>query len=288
MMKVYSPMGLFKAFKFVGFTAVGSWSYSYNASTSVPRGRGLYVQRALVFLGGIVNRSLAVVVLLLYVSMLVPVFAVVLAEGAFEVIYRPGDWLTYRYDYSEGPCYLIVKYNITEVGEGYAVFKPVEINGTCPEHDYMFIFPTGYPRAVTVDFDSGDDTWGFYPVVSPRIHGDYSRMYTAGMAWPYTVYWVNYTYYKGILVKRVEAPDPMGRTSERMINHNWYVDLLNITLIDTSIRELRRIIGLSEETTEPATPQAQDASITTVASATLAVIAAATAIYIYRKRKRKQ
>jgi hypothetical protein len=159
-----------------------------------------------------------------------------LVASSSSVIYKQGDWMRYRYDYESGGkrCSWIVNVSITEVGGDYVVYYPrleKMLSGGCREDEALMLLPTGWSRPVQVNLSKADPSYGGF-IVNPDYTGTYNFTGRDMSLRPY-----NYscTYYKGILVERRGGFAIFGWTG-----------VVNITLIDTSIPELKSKLGLGE------------------------------------------
>jgi hypothetical protein len=159
--------------------------------------------------------------------------------------------MRYRYDYESGgkKCSWIINVSITEVGGDYVVYYPrleKMLSGACEESEALMLLPTGWSRPVQVNLSEAGPNYGGF-VVNPDYTGTYNFTYRDMSFRPYNC---SYTYYKGILVERRGGFAIFGWTG-----------VVNITLIDTSIPELKSKLGLGEAGTgtqqtpgQPSTP----------------------------------
>jgi len=199
-----------------------------------------------------------------------------LVASSSSVIYKQGDWMRYRYDYESGgkKCSWIVNVSITEVGGDYVVYYPrleKMLSGACREDEALNLLPTGWSRPVEVNLSKADPSYGEF-VINPDYTGTYNFTGTDINLNSFTY---SCTYYKGILVERRGGFAIFGWTG-----------VVNITLIDASIPELKLKLGLGEAGEQP---QEQSSSLTLIYWIIFFIaipVVAGVAAYTMAKRRR--
>jgi hypothetical protein len=200
-----------------------------------------------------------------------------LAASSSSIIYRQGDWTRYRYDYRSGDrrCSWVVNVSITEVGKDYVVYYPrLErmLSGGCREDEALMLLPTGWSRPVRVDLLKSFPDGGF--VINPNYTGTYNFTDRDMSLRPYSL---SYTYYKGILVERRGGFAVFGWTG-----------VVNITLVDTSIPELRAKLGLGEAGAGDQQAPGQPSALVLPMALLVAVpVVSGVAAYALAKRRRR-
>jgi large-conductance mechanosensitive channel len=196
-------------------------------------------------------RFRAVVVLCIAVLMALAIGVHVVSASAEEVIYRPGDWVRYRYSVrtSEETCVWIIKVTIREVNATHVRYDAglesmVSGGKLCESLTSLLVIGLGFESATPVDLRTTTPESKRF-LVSPN----YTGTYTFGNA---TV-----RYYRGVLVWYHEnITTPFVGTAEAVI-------------IDTSISDLKQFITVTIPT-PPQTPT--PATITVTATTTLTQI----------------
>jgi hypothetical protein len=213
------------------------------------------------------------------VSGLLVIVLLSLATSSSSVIYRQGDWMRYRYDYESGgkKCSWIINVSITEVGGDYVVYYPrleKMLSGGCDEYEALMLLPTGWSRPVQVNLSEADPKYSRGYVINPDYTGTYNFTDRDMSFRPYNY---SYTYYKGILVERRGGFAIYGWTG-----------VVNITLIDTSIPELKSKLGLGEAGAETQQPQEQPVPLYWIIFLIAIPVVSGVAAYMTTKRRRQR
>jgi len=178
-----------------------------------------------------------------------------------EIIYKPGDWLLYRYtfNFSGWECtylYRVTVRNIKGTNVLYSEsFEKIEKGDDlliCRNSNLHAILPVRIEVPFTSDI-SQEKPGSLYFFINPAYTGEYKISETT------------YRYYKGILIEK--RREITGRGSE----------LTRIELVDTSIQELKASI----------TPLGMSITMIGIILVVLATIITVIAIFIVVKRRHK-
>jgi len=188
-------------------------------------------------------RFRAVAVLCIVVLMALAIGVHVVSASVEEVIYKPGDWVRYRYSVrtSEETCVWIIRVTIREVNATHVRYDAglegiVSEEKLCEGLTSLLVIALGFESATPVDLRTATPESKRF-LVSPS----YTGTYTFGNA---TV-----KYYRGVLVWYHEnITTPFVGTAEAVI-------------IDTSINDLKPFIIVTIST-PPQTPTTTPATIT--------------------------
>jgi hypothetical protein len=195
-------------------------------------------------------RFRAVVVLCIVVLMALAIGVHVVSASVEEVIYKPGDWVRYRYSVRtpEETCVWIIRVTIREVNATHVRYDAglegmVSGGKLCEGLTSLLVIALGFESATPVDLRTATPE-SKRSLVSPS----YTGTYTFGNA---TV-----KYYRGVLVWYHEnITTPFVGTAEAVI-------------IDTSINDLKPFITVTIST-PPQTPTATPATITVTTTTTV-------------------
>ena len=194
-------------------------------------------------------RSRAVVVLCIVVLMALAIGVHVVSANAEEVIYKPGDWVRYRYTVrtSEETCVWTIRVSIREVNATHVRYDAglegmVSGGKLCEGLTSLLVIALGFESATPVDLRTATPESKRF-LVSPS----YTGTYIVGNA---TV-----KYYRGVLVRYYEnITTPFVGTAEAVI-------------IDTSINDLKPLITVTMPT-PPQTSTVVPATVTTTITTT--------------------
>jgi large-conductance mechanosensitive channel len=193
----------------------------------------------------------AVVVLCIAVLIALALGVHVVSASAEEVIYKPGDWVRYRYSVrtSEETCVWIIRVTIREVNATHVRYDAglesmVSGGKLCEGLTSLLVIGLGFESATPVDLRTTTPESKRF-LVSPN----YTGTYTFGNA--------TFKYYRGVLVwyyEKITTP---------------FVGAAEADIIDTSISDLNQFITVTIPT-PPQTPT--PATITVTVTTTLTQI----------------
>jgi hypothetical protein len=194
-------------------------------------------------------RFRAVVVLCIVVLMALAIGVHVVSASVEEVIYKPGDWVRYRYIIRtpEETCVWIIRVTIREVNATHVRYNAglegmVSGGKLCEGLTSLLVIALGFESATPVDLRTATPE-SKRSLISPS----YTGTYTFGNA---TV-----KYYRGVLVWYHEnITTPFIGTAETVI-------------IDTSINDLKPFITVTIST-PPQTPTPTPATVTVTTTVT--------------------
>lgn len=195
-------------------------------------------------------RFRAVVVLCIVVLMALAIGVHVVSASVEEVIYKPSDWVRYRYSVrtSEETCVWIIRVTIREVNATHVRYDAglesmVSGGKLCEGFTTLLVMGLGFESATPVDLR----------IVAPEskrflVSPNYTGTYSFGNA---TV-----KYYRGVLVwyyEKITTP---------------FVGTAEVVIIDTSINDLKPLITATMPT-PPQTSTVVPATVTILTTTTL-------------------
>jgi len=220
--------------------------------------QSLYARRRLGMLRPQVVPRSAILPLLLLITTAMLLLSASSTTNA-EIIYKPGDWLLYRFtfDYVGVECIYLYQVTVKSI-KGTMVLYTFSFEkkekGDEPICGYELPVPVRIAVPLTSDISQErPGSWKFF--INPAYTGEYKIDTTT------------YRYYKGILTYREERRDTTGTG----------LTLTRIELIDTSIPELKALIA----------PSGMSITMIGLILVVLATIITVIAMFIVVRRRRK-